>query len=66
MSVLRGLFIDDEFHAELFSALSQLMQHAFTVAFFVVVLALIGVGLAFSRRSVRTAHAGSNNRIRKL
>jgi hypothetical protein len=42
-----GLFIDDEFHAELFGAFGQLMQYASTVALLVVVLSLIGGLLAF-------------------
>jgi hypothetical protein len=43
MGVSGGLSGDDELHAELLGALGQMMQHACTVALFVVVLPLVSV-----------------------
>lgn len=52
MVFLYGWFNGDEFHAHLVGALCQLTQDPFAVSFFVVILSLVGVLLAFGQHRV--------------
>ena len=45
----------DEFHAHLFGALGQVVEHALAVTFLVVSLALIGIRLALGQHGVDQA-----------
>ena len=60
------IFIGDEFHSQLFGALSPLPQHPLAEAFLEVVLTLIGVFLATGQHHVdqpRQLMRGSGHRF---
>ena len=49
------MFGDDEFHAHFLGTLSELAEHAFAVALFVIFLTLIGVFLALGQHRIDQA-----------
>ena len=64
MGVLSGLFERYEFQAHFFGSLVKVPQHSLAIAFFVIVLALVGVLLALGQHRIASVARMKCNEIR--